>query len=156
MSTFLYLGYNRINSIVISLAMSKRKFREDQINDLLDNKNVTKCSDKAITYSTEFKVRAVQQYLVEGVSAKEIFREAGFDLLIIGTDTAKRRLSDWRRIYKVKGSDGLVRETRGRLGGRPKLKGLTETEKIARLEAEVAYLKAENHFLARLRAKRAE
>ena len=136
--------------------MSKRRFTVEQINDLLGNANVTKCSDKAITYSIEFKVKAVQQYLVEGISAKEIFKEAGFELSVIGAGTAKRCLHDWRHIYKTKGSDGLMREARGRNGGRPKLKGLTEAEKIKRLEAEVAYLKAENHFLTKLRAKRAE
>jgi hypothetical protein len=53
---------------------------------------------------------------------------------------------------------GLQIETRGghNGGGRFKTKGLTETEKIKKLEAEVAYLKAENDFLAKLRAKRAE
>ena len=37
--------------------------------------------------------------------------------------------------------------------GRPKTKGLTDTDKIKRLKIEVAYLKAKNDFLVKLRAK---
>ena len=43
---------------------------------------------------------------------------------------------------------------KGRGGGRPKTKGITPEDRIKRLEAENAYLKAENDFLAKLRAKR--
>ena len=42
----------------------------------------------------------------------------------------------------------------GQSGGRPKsIAGLTDKEKLKRLEAEVAYLKEENRFLAKLRKK---
>ena len=136
--------------------MSKRKFTAEQIVNLLKNGNVAKCSDKAITYSKDFKIRAVRQYNEEGRAAKEIFGEAGFDFKVIGEDKPKSRLKDWRRIFKIRGVDGLRAETRGRGGGRPKVKGLTDAKKIEWLEAKVAYLKAENDFLAKLRAKRAE
>lgn len=136
--------------------MSKRKFTAEQIVDLLKNGNVAKCSDKAISYSKNFKLRAVKRYLDEGVSAKQIFKGAGFDLNVIGKDRPKARLQDWRRVFKLKGTNGLKTETRGRGGGRPRAKGLTDAKKIEYLEAKVAYLKAENDFLAKLRAKRAE
>lgn len=58
------------------------------------------------------------------------------------------------------GAEGLLTETRGRATGsrrgRPKVRGVTDGEKIERLEATVAYLRAENDFLAKLRAKRRE
>lgn len=136
--------------------MSKRKFTAAQVADLRQNGNVAKCSDKAISYSKDFKVRAVQRYEDEGASAKQIFKEAGFDLDVIGQDKPKSCLGDWRRVFTVKGINGLKTETRGRGGGRPKKHGLTDAQKIEWLEAKVAYLKAENDFLAKLRAKRAE
>lgn len=136
--------------------MSKRKFTTEQMADLRKNSNVAKYSDKAITYNKNFKVRAVRQYVEDGLAAKEIFRAAGFDLEAIGKDTPKMCLRDWRRIFKMKGSPGLMIETRGRSGGRPKTKRLTDAKKIEYLEAKVAYLRAENDFLAKLRAKRAE
>ena len=135
--------------------MSKRIFTKEQMDELLHNPNVTKCSEKSITFSKEFKVSAVMRYYEEGLPPSQIFTEAGFDLDMIGTDTPKDRLVDWRRIYNRKGNDGL-RQDKGRCVGigRPKTKDITPEYKIKRLEAEVAYLRAENDFLVELRAKK--
>ncbi len=134
--------------------MSKRIFSEDQIKELLDNPNVSRCSDKSITYSKEFKVLAVKKYYEEGYSSRMIFKEAGFNIVDIGKDTPKNCLSSWKRTYKTKGIDKLMIETRGKhhRGGRPRTKGLTDAEKIKRMKIEIAYLKAENDFLVKLRA----
>lgn len=134
--------------------MSKRKLTATQVASLLKNENVAKCSDRAISYNKDFKLRAVKRYQDEGLTAKQIFREAGFDLLAIGEDTPEDRLKNWRKIFKKKGGSGLTTESRGRGGGRPRTKGVTDEDKIKRLEATVAYLKAENDFLAKLRAKK--
>jgi transposase-like protein len=136
--------------------MSKRRFNETQAAELLKNKNVAKCSDKSITYSKEFKVRAVKQYYEDGYSPGMIFKEAGFDWQIIGPDSPKDCLQRWRTIYKARGVDCLSIETRGKhhKGGRPKINNMTDAERIKRLEIENAYLKAENDFLAKLRAAR--
>ena len=130
--------------------MSKRRFSEDQIKELLDNPNISCCSDKSITYGNEFKVLAVKKYYEEGYSAKMIFEEAGFNIATIGKNTPKRCLYCWKKIYKSKGEDRLKVETRGKYssGGRPKTKGTSDADKIKRLEIENAYLKAENDFLA--------
>jgi transposase-like protein len=117
---------------------------------------VAKCTPKAITYRPAFKIAAVRQYREEGASVNGIFRKAGFDLSVIGLDTPHRRLRDWLRLFKTKGLEGLRTDARGSgATGRPKTKG-TDADKIKWLEAKVAYLKAENAFLAKLRAARAE
>ena len=131
--------------------MSTRRFTTDQIAELSKNKNVTKCSNKAITYSQKFKLLAVNQYYA-GLSTRQIFREAGFDLRIIGDDIPDTSLKRWKKIYNTRGPSRLSMETRGQQGGRPKTKGLTDAERIKRMEIEIAYLKAENDFLAKLRA----
>jgi transposase-like protein len=136
--------------------MSKRRFTPEQMTKLKSNCNVSKCSEKSISYAKEFKLLAVKQYNDEGKSPKRIFRDAGFDLDMIGENIPKERLENWRKIFRTKGITGLKTETRGRCGGRPKTKGITDAYRIKRLEAQVAYLKAENDFLAKLRAKRAE
>jgi len=133
--------------------MSKRIFTGEQIKELLENENIAKCSEKAITYEKDFKIRAVRQYNEEGMTAKEIFRQAGLNLNMIGRKQPKECLLRWNRIFRKKGVGGLS-EVRGKNGGRPKTKNLTDAEKIKRLETEVAYLKAENDFLAKLRARR--
>ncbi len=134
--------------------MSKRIFTKEQIEDLLKNPNVKRCSEKSITYHKNFKVSAVKQYQ-EGLPPKVIFVQAGFNMALIGSETPKQCLLSWRRIYDNKGISGLLIETRGRgkAGGRPKTNWSDDKEKIKYLEAQVAYLKAENDFLARLRKK---
>jgi transposase len=136
--------------------MSNRILTKEQIVELLNNSNIVKCSEKSITFSKEFKINAVKRYYEEGIPSSRIFIDAGFNLSVIGKKTPKRRLSDWKEIYKIKGENGLLIETRGRGrgGGRPKTKGITPEDRIKRLEAENAYLKAENDFLAKLWAKR--
>ena len=136
--------------------MSKRRFTQEQIHELLANKNITRCSEKAITYRKEFKIEAVKQYQDEGKSASQIFKEAGFNLDIIGREVPKDCLYDWIRIYKEKGTQGLLTESRGKAkgGGRPHITWSNDKEKLKYLEAQVAYLKAENAFLAKLRNKR--
>lgn len=110
---------------------------------------------KSITYSTDFKIRAVKLYNEQGLTSTEIFRQEGFDLNLIGKDKPKDCLRRWNKIYRDRGEKGLAIETRGRLGGRPKKpRDKTDKDRIKRLEAEIAYLKAENDFLAKLRAKR--
>ena len=132
------------------------KFTNEECLEHRKNPNVVKCSNKAITYSKEFKCRAVKQYVDEGLSSNEIFRLAGFDRNVLGKNIPKDRISDWKYIYRTYGEDGLNNERRGKCGGRPKTKDLTEKEKLERLEVQVTYLKAENDFLKQLRAKRAE
>ena len=136
--------------------MGKRLFSPEQVVRLLKNPNVTKCSVKSISYGQQFKVLAVKQYYENGLPARHIFVKAGFDLNIIGDNTPNDCLERWRKTFKSRGLDGLTNERRGKApgGGRPRVKNLTDKEKIIRLEATVAYLRAENDFLMKLRAQR--
>jgi hypothetical protein len=134
--------------------MNKRIFSEAEQKILLENKAVKKCSSKSITYTQTFKEQAVQQYDV-GHAAAEIFKEAGFKLNLIGREHPSECLRRWRRIVRKSGLRGLA-EVRGRNSGVKKKPKDTKTDRLKWLEAEVKYLKAENAFLAQLRAKRAE
>jgi len=136
--------------------MGKRIFTKQQIEKLSNNQYVRKCSEKSITYSAEFKRLAVKRYEEEGLTASQIFIEAGLDPTAIGKDAPDCRVSKWRQIVRLQGLEGL-KEARGRSSpGRPKTKDVSDADKIERLEATVLYLKAENAFLAKLRAKRRE
>lgn len=132
--------------------MSKRIFSQEQINEMLKNKNVVRCSEKSITYYKDFKIKAVRQYRDEGIPANQIFKEAGFNIDVIGREVPKDRMYDWVKIFKTKGVASLSAEQRGGPGRRHGFKNLTDKEKIKELENKVAYLKAENDFLAKLRA----
>lgn len=137
--------------------MSKRIFNQEQIALLLSNEHIAKCSQKSISYKKEFKVLAVSQY-TEGMAAKQIFRRAGLDPDLVGAGTPDECLRRWRSKFKTDGEAGLMIDergsTKGNMTGRPKTKGLTDADRIKRLEIEVAYLKAKNDFLVKLRAQR--
>lgn len=135
--------------------MKKLKFNPEQIIEILKNEHVVKCS-KTISYSKEFKVLAVQRYAA-GATAQQIFREAGFNLQLIGKYVPQNCLHRWRRTFKAKGESGLRSDERGSAKGirkgRPRTKGVSDADRIKRLEIEVAYLKAKNDFLVKLRAQ---
>ena len=135
--------------------MSIHIFTKEEIGKLSKNPWVLKCSEKSITYTYDFKKQALEQKAY-GVSPRDIWRRAGFDISGWKTDYAKSILKGWKKIVKKRGYKGLARLRGSGALGRPKTKGVTDADKIKRLELEVAYLKAENDFLARLRAKRAE
>src|SRR5665811_2559470 len=60
------VGYNNLTNKLISKHMSKRIFNEDQIKELLANPNVSRCSEKSITYGKAFKILAIKKYYEEG------------------------------------------------------------------------------------------
>jgi transposase-like protein len=137
--------------------MNKRILTKEQVETLMKNLNVSKCSPKSITYSKEFKQKAVAMSKDKQMTYREIFEHCGFDLSIIGHGTPKECLKRWNRIYRSKGLIGLSEDARGRKSaGRIKIRGVSDQDRIKRLELEILYLKAENDFLAKLRAKRAE
>jgi hypothetical protein len=74
---------------------------------------------------------------------------------MIGRDTPKECLKRWRKTFKEKGEEGLKSDGRAQIkgGGRPKTNWSNDKEKIKYLETKIAYLKAENDFLAKLRKK---
>lgn len=135
--------------------MSKRLFTQEQIASLLKNKHVIRASERSITYRASFKLAAIKRYQ-EGLPPSAIFREAGFNLALIGRKTPKWLVGDWRKKYDTKGARGLQKDGRGSQGGGrpPSLAAMSEKERLKYLEAEVAYLKAENAFLAKLRKQR--
>jgi len=135
--------------------MSKRIFTQEQTSSLLKNKNVVRASEKSISYRNDFKLTAVRRYH-EGLLPSVIFQEAGFDLAIIGRKTPRWLVKDWRKVFNKKGAVGLREDNRGRhsRGRPPDLGHMNDKEKLKYLEARVAYLKAENDFLAKLRKQR--
>ena len=135
--------------------MSKRIFTREQISALLKNKYVARASEKSITFHADFKLFAVKRYK-EGLPPSAIFREAGFNLALIGRKAPKWLVTDWRKVFDTKGARGFQEDNRGRhsKGRPPGLAHMSEKEKLKYLEAQVAYLKAENAFLDKLRKQR--
>lgn len=91
----------------------------------------------------------------QGVPSAEIFKKAGLDRTLVGEDHPKACVRRWRLTVKRSGIQSLTEQRGTRSSGRRK-RTHAEADRLKWLEAEVAYLKAENAFLAKLRAKRAE
>ncbi|WP_432205439.1 HTH domain-containing protein (plasmid) [Cetobacterium somerae] len=101
----------------------KIKFTKDQIEQLSKNKYVLRISEKAITYSNEFKIHFIAEYK-KGKSSRLIFEETNFDIDIIG-------IYRWRNSYNKHGILGLD-DTRKNNGGRQLQHELTKDEIISR------------------------
>lgn len=127
-------------------------FSNEELVLLRQNPNVFSCTEKSINYTYEFKKHALELHK-EGVHAREIWKRAGFDVSKWRNDYCRSTLRDWKKIVKKCGVEGLLK-----VGGIQYDRGPnnTEKDKIKRLELQVKYLEAENDFLAKLRARRAE
>lgn len=130
--------------------MSKILFNEHQRRQLEANPNVKSVSDRAIQYTADFKIHAVQLNLA-GNGPVEIFREAGFDLDIIGIKKAQSALARWRKTFQAYGKTGFLQERRGKASsGRPKKENISAEKKLAQAEARILLLEAELTLLKKL------
>lgn len=127
-------------------------FSSDEIARLKENPCVFHCTEKSVNYTYEFKKRALELH-EEGVSAKEIWRRSGFDVGKWRKNYFKDTLKDWKAIVRRDGLKGLKKHGGIQFDRGP---NKTDTDTIKRLKLQVNYLEAENRFLAKLRAKRAE
>jgi hypothetical protein len=127
-------------------------FSNEEVAQLKQNPNVFSCTERSINYTYEFKKRALELHS-EGVYAREIWKRANFDISRWRYDYPRETLRDWKKIVSKHGIEGLLK-----VGGIQYDRGPNDTnkDKIKRLELQVKYLEAENDFLAKLRAKRAE
>ncbi|WP_252235878.1 IS3 family transposase [Clostridium sp. CH2] len=128
--------------------MSKKTFSDKNIEVLSNNKYVRNVSEKAITYTNEFKIHFIAEYSKEK-SSRIIFEEAGFDIDVIGLKRIDCSSSRWRKAYKENGVVGLD-DTRKNNSSRPHKRDLTKDEIIVKQNAEIEYLKAEVELLKKL------
>lgn len=126
--------------------MSIYRFTEKEIEALKNNPNVKSVTEKAITYTKEFKEYFIREYN-KGRPIREIYEEAGFDVEVLG-ERIKKSTYRWKQ--QSKRLEGL-KDTRKGGSGRPRTKHLTKDELIKRQKAEIAYLKQERDFLLELK-----
>lgn len=118
--------------------MAEIKYTKAQMEELRANKYVKSLTQKYITFTDEFKIRAIEldkRYFLP----REIFKEFWFPNYIINSEIPSESLKRWRRLSK---SEKLV----WRKKWRPKkekidFENMTKDEKIEYLETENAYLK---------------
>jgi transposase-like protein len=87
---------------------------------LLENPNVLKITEKHITYTPAFKIRAVELSL-KGIHADDIFSEHGIDPSLFPEGYCRYCLKRWRNKYNSKGKNSLKKDERGSSSsGRPR------------------------------------
>ena len=128
--------------------MSKKLFSDTEVTKLSKNKYISNVSNKAITYTFEFKKKFIDEYKT-GKLPRIIFEEAGFDVDVLGMKRVETSSKRWRKAFKDNGELGLI-DARKTSSGRPLKRELTDLEKFKRLEAQIEYLKIENEFLKKL------
>lgn len=128
--------------------MTKNFLTLNQQNQLKKNPYVKAVSDKAITYTDEFKQLFIRENEV-GKLPRQIFEEAGFDIEMIGMTRVQKAGTRWRTAYKKQGITGLE-DSRKYSSGRPLERELSIEEKYVRLEAKTRLLEAENELLKKL------
>lgn len=123
--------------------MSKILFSEKDIKKLEKNINIKTVSNKAITYTDDFKNEFIMKSN-KGIFPRQIFEEAKLDIEILGKHRIKEATSRWKKSYKTR---GIVEDTRKLNSGRILNRELSSEEKIVRLEVKNKLLEAENELL---------
>lgn len=78
--------------------MGRSELTKKEISALKKNRYVVNVSETRITYSEEFKARFIREYL-DGRKPTEIFRDAGFDVSMLGSKRIERSSARWREMY---------------------------------------------------------
>ena len=127
--------------------MGKNYFTPEQVEQLRQNKYVKNVSEKAITYTEEFKETFMLEYN-DGKFPSQILVEMGFDLNILGKKRVQK-ISERVRNQSIR-PEGF-KDTRIGNSGRPLTRDLTAEEIIAKQKAEIELLKAKVEFLSDLK-----
>jgi transposase len=126
--------------------MSKRIYTREEQEVLRNNPHIASCSERSIVFTTAFKQYVVREHKA-GKIPQRIFAEADIPISLIGRQAPKNCIHRWiaKDVLEL-GIDG-----RGRHGkaGR-KRKEYVDKDKMTKDE-RIAYLEAENDFLAQLR-----
>lgn len=124
--------------------MSKILFTDAQVNKLSKNKWIKNITNKAITYTDDFKIKLVMECEDYKKFPRDIFIECNIDPNIVGERRIANSANRWRKQYK---NNGTITDTRKGNSGRILERELSDKEKLKRAEAKIKLLEAENELL---------
>lgn len=124
--------------------MSKQEYTKEQIKELENNLSVKKCSEKYITFTDEFKTKAIELNKKWYVS-KEIFIKFWFPEYIICSQVPWESLKRWRFKAKHEWISSLNNTKKWR-----KKKEYFDVSKMTKDEY-IEYLETENAVLKELK-----
>ena len=126
--------------------MGKNYFTEEQVVKLRKNIYVKNVTEKAITYTDEFKLHFINEYNL-GKQPTQIFKEADFDIYVLGEERIK---SSSRRFRKNNNRIEGLADTRKNNSGRRPNKKLSLAEENELLKKQNAKLQQELEFLKKM------
>jgi len=115
--------------------MSKKIFTTEEIKILKSNPNVATVTRRAIQYTDEFKIKALEEYN-GGKSVKKIFNENGLSVDILG-------------ISRMRGFIQRISKETKKEEETPQKHDSYE-QQIKKLERRITYLQQENEFLKKI------
>ena len=124
--------------------MTKVLFSDAQVKKLMKNKWIKNVSNRAITYTDEFKIKLVKETENYKKFPREIFKECEIDPEIVGNRRIEIAAYRWRKKYN---ETGEIRDTKKGNSGRRLERRLSDKEKLERAEAKIKLLEAENELL---------
>ncbi len=122
------------------------KYNKNQIEKILNNKYVLRCSENSITFTKECKIKSVKLWN-NWFWTKEIFRKFNFPEYISDSKIPENSICRWNRQFKKHWEKAfwIMSKRWKKLGFKAKkeinLNILTDKEKIEYLKTEVVYLK---------------
>ena len=129
--------------------MGKNYFTPEQVEELRKNKYVKHVSEKAITYTEEFKEIFMLEYQ-NGKLPSQILVEMGFDTKTLGYKRIDNIVQNCKKQslrpegFKDTRADNVNM-------GRPRTRDLSQEELIERQKQEIELLKAKVEYLSLLR-----
>ncbi len=118
-------------------------FTDEQVKELEKNSYVKKVSNKAITYTKEFREEFYIRYS-NSQNPSIILRELGFSTNVLGKSRIK---SITERIKKQSKRTEIFSDKRKDGSGRPRIKEMIKDEEIAYLKHKIEYQKQEIEVL---------
>ena len=79
--------------------MGRGRFTEEEMDRLLQNPYVADVNRTSISYSREFKQLFMREYTA-GRRPVQIFRDAGFDIDMLGSKRIERACARWKESYE--------------------------------------------------------
>lgn len=130
------------------------KLSEADKKRLLLNRFVEKITNSHVTFTSEFKMKAVKASL-DGKPPIQIFTDANLDVSLFLPEFPKKSIARWKKIYLEEGSEGFKTEKRGK-GAKGRPKKSYDPNDLQSVLDRLAYLEVENEFLKKLHALAAE
>ena len=120
--------------------MGRGKLTEREKSLLCESPYVSCVCENRIIFTDEFKRHFIEAYIKENKGPTQIFREAGFDVAVLGTKRIERAAARWKEAYAA-GTLGTYSAI-GKTVEEKQMKQIRELkDEIASLKKEITMLK---------------